>query len=179
MTDTSYNAETLSQQLAELQSLVYYDSGNMNANTNFSLFYHTSFVQKLRYEMANMMMVAEQYRTAFETLRTIADAVQKDDMTTLAKVEQTTGSQFLKNLITLLTDRWPENKEHSPYARMAYWILPTLLSGASRGKDFIENTIYYEGLLMATCGHYTYPMIQFRLMGLLGIQLSLNDCLTQ
>ncbi len=177
MNEMELHTNAISQQLAELQSLVYYDSGSMNANTNFSLFYHAAYVQKLRYEMANMMIVADHYKPAFEVLKQIADAIQTDNMNVLLDVEQSTTSQFLKNLITLLSDKWPDNSEHPPFARMSYWIMPTLLSGASRGRDFIENTIYYEGLLMAACGRYTFPMIQFRLMGLLGIQLSVDDCL--
>ncbi|MCL2545831.1 MAG: hypothetical protein FWE06_01375 [Oscillospiraceae bacterium] len=176
---THVASDALQDQLAQLSSLVYYDSGSINANTNFSLFYHNAFTQKLRFEMANMMIVADHYTAVFDTLQSVAQLFSESGFAGLPTAKSMTNSQFMKNLLTLMGDSWPENAEHTPFARAMYWVLPTLLSGASRDRTFIENTLYYEGLLMIACGNYTYNMVQFRLLGLLGIQLSLEECLAQ
>jgi hypothetical protein len=177
--DVTSGVNALNEQLAQLSSLVYYDSGSVNSNTNFSLFNHTAFVQKLRYEMANMMIVADHYKPVFDTLQSMSKAYALSGFAGLITARHSTNSQFMRNLLTLMSDTWPENAEHTPFARALYWVLPTLLSGASRDKAFIENTLYYEGLMMIACGNYTYGMVEFRLMGLLGIQLSLEECINK
>ena len=169
----------LQDQLAQLSNLIYYDSGSINANTNFSLFYHNAFTQKLRFEMANMMIVADHYASVFDTLQSVSQLFAENGFAGLSAAKNMTNSQFMKNLLTIMSDDWPENAEHTPFARAMYWVLPTLLSGASRDRNFIENTLYYEGLLMIACGNYPYNMVQFRLLGLLGIQLSLEECLVR
>ena len=166
------------EQIAQLAGLIYYDSGAINAKTNFSLFNHPGIVQKLRFEMANLVVVAEMFQSVFDSLGELCLLVREQGASALYGYSEKTESRFLKNMLYIMSDKWPENAEHSPLARMAYWVMPTLLGGAMRGKEFLECLICYEGLLMASAG-YRPGMVRFRLMGLLGIQLSIEDCLNE
>jgi hypothetical protein len=149
----------------------------IETNAAFSLLNHPGIAQKLRFEMAHTMIVVELFHPVFDELCDICVYVRENGLNDLHDLKDKTGSQFLKNMLHIACDGAFRQNLPAPLSLLSYWVLPTLLSGAVRGKAFIESILYYEGLLMAVSGNVTPGMIRFRLMGLLGIQLSLDECM--
>jgi hypothetical protein len=150
-----------------------------NDITQFSLLNHQGIAQKLRFEMAHTMVVVDVFNPVFTALQEICIYTQQNGLGTLHECKHKTDSRFLQNMLYIVSNPAVLQNGQSPFSHLSYWMLPTLLSGAMRGKAFIENMMYYEGLLMAASGQCTPAMIRFRLMGLLGIQLSLEECMKE